>query len=113
MSEASDRILVQPISKVEEYLNVASTARLFFHDEDANGGFPKDPIVRYQKSRNRYLSAVCVWYFLQCQADMPLDENVKPFDMAHVARNFVNKDEESFEKRVIDDRGYSSIDLAV
>jgi hypothetical protein len=113
VSEASDRILVHQSSRAEEYLNVASTARLFFHDQNANGGFPKDAIVRYQRSRNCYLPAVCVWYFVQCQADMPDDENVKPIDMAHVARNFVIKDDESFEKRVIHDKGESAIDLAV
>jgi hypothetical protein len=55
------------------YFRVASSARIFFSNPNADGGFPKEAILRIQKSANCYLPATCVWYTLQCQVDLKDD----------------------------------------
>jgi hypothetical protein len=97
----------------DAYFRVASSARMFFSNPNANGGFPKEAILRIQKSANCYLPAACVWYTLQCQVDLVDDVSAaKPLDIAYVARHYIIKDDAALEKRVIENRGGSAVDLA-
>jgi hypothetical protein len=112
ISDATDKILMSPGS-CDKYLNLALTAKIFFGDSNANGGFPKEAIIQFQRSRNCYLPAACVWYTLQCQVDLKNDqEAAKPLDMAQVARHYVIENDASLERRVINNKGGSAAVLA-
>jgi hypothetical protein len=72
ISDATDKILTRA-SSCDDYINQALAAKIFFGDSNANGGFPKEAIFRFHKSRNCFLPAACFWYTLQCQVDLKHD----------------------------------------
>ena len=112
-SDASDKISFKE-GTFESYFLVASTARIFFHEDGAVGGFPRKAILRYQSSKCCYVVSVCVWLSLQHQRDRPNANarDLDPIDVAQVARRKIITDDTELENRVLLDQGRSAIELA-
>lgn len=91
------------------YFDMASTARIFFAQQNVVGGFPREPFERVQSSSCCYMVSACVWYSLQLQADLP-EVPEEPIDVSHFARRTMNSDYK-LEKRVVENVGGSSFEL--
>ena len=92
------------------YFFMASTARMFFEQPNARGGFPVDAYYRVQNSSNCYIVAVCMYLTIKLQRDHP-EQNQLPIDVGYIGRNYVVDTREGLEGRVIHDRGENAMTL--
>ena len=119
VSELQDKVMLGA-GAFEKYLRFASTVRIVFKKKNAGGGFPREAVLRTQKSRNCYLTSACVWATLQSQFDLPGNDKACQLpDISQVARRHILDEDvgaasfdRRLEDRVVHDRGYSARKLA-
>jgi hypothetical protein len=103
---ASGHLLMEKKGTFELYIRAALTAKKFFKDKKAKGGFLREPIFRFQQSANCYMPAACVFTTLQSQYDMPDDlQACKPLDVAQAGRKFAIETDKELEYRVVQNGG--------
>ena len=109
-SHQSHRVLAHARG-FDSYFYMASTARMFFEQRNATGGFPVEAYYRVQRSSNCYIVAVCMWLTVKLQRDHPAGPNQLPIDVGYIGRRYVIDTREGLERRVIEDRGDNAMTL--
>jgi hypothetical protein len=94
------------------YFRMATTARMFFAQKHAMGGFPKEAYLRSQGTNsNCYIVAFAMWLTLKLQRDNP-KETILPADTGFLARHFVIDTMQGLEDRVNSDKGGNALQFA-
>lgn len=116
MSDPKDGMMVTN-EQTEAYIHMAKTVEIFFDEKAMKypretfflGGFPEKTILRIQKSRNCFHSSSVVHLSLLKQKRKRGSEPVGVLDAAQVARHYLLYHHGALEKRVLQNKGHSTI----
>jgi hypothetical protein len=94
---------------LELYCRVALTVEQFFGKKNAKGGFPQDPIVRFQRSANCYTAGAFYSGKKICPSTLKLASR---WMLRSWGRRFAFQSDADLERRVLHDRGMPALEFA-
>jgi hypothetical protein len=114
-SNASDMVLLNRCTALDDYMAVATTVRMYNEMKGAVGGFPNGMVlVRYQWGETCSAVSSCVWCSLLCQGDFleRVEHKYHAVDVSKMLHRHVLTTDEALDERLIRNKAEFAIRFA-